>query len=319
MKRKLILPVLISLFSLGVLTACGTMTSDEAKTTISSYNEVLAPYIEKADAYNKAVNKISDGNAKLNEALEIAQADLDKNETPFDKSTTTKLKENIIKAQKAIVPEVPEIVPTFEKISISSDMNDDSLVSAAEQAKKNTDTINNADIPENPDVPDYDKLLKSLKNATQDYEDSVQGLKQITKPSDKFVSKRLQRVKSITGIQAVTEDHDPNENLNKQGGYIGCVYFASSLVDQSKLYLNGGEDIVDVGTDGGGAVEVYRTVEEAENRNAYLSGFDGGMLSSGSHYVYGTLVIRTSDELTASQQKDLTKEVLDALLYVEHN
>ncbi len=41
------------------------------------------------------------------------------------------------------------------------------------------------------------------------------------------------------------------------------------------------------------------------------------MLNPGSHNVYGTLVIRTSDELTATQQKKLEKKVLKALTKLE--
>ena len=53
-------------------------------------------------------------------------------------------------------------------------------------------------------------------------------------------------------------------------------------------------------------------------RDAYLSGFDGaGMLSPGSHRVVGTLVIRTSDALSASDQKKLENRIVDALIKLE--
>jgi hypothetical protein len=44
-----------------------------------------------------------------------------------------------------------------------------------------------------------------------------------------------------------------------------------------------------------------------------LTGFDGGVFSSGSHCVLGTLVIRTSNELTASKQKALEQAIIDVL------
>lgn len=57
---------------------------------------------------------------------------------------------------------------------------------------------------------------------------------------------------------------------------------------------------------------------DAEARDAYLSGFDGaGMLSPGSHRVVGTLVIRTSDALSASDQKKLENRIVDALIKLE--
>jgi hypothetical protein len=40
----------------------------------------------------------------------------------------------------------------------------------------------------------------------------------------------------------------------------------------------------------------------------------GGGLSSGTNKVVGTLLVRTSDELTASQQKKLEKNIINALI-----
>lgn len=41
-------------------------------------------------------------------------------------------------------------------------------------------------------------------------------MKQITNPNEDFVIQRLKGIPNISGYQAVTEDHDPNGNLNKQ-------------------------------------------------------------------------------------------------------
>jgi len=71
--------------------------------------------------------------------------------------------------------------------------------------------------------------------------------------------------------------------------------------------------LIDKGTDAGGEIEVYANEEDAIKRNDYLAAFDGGILSSRSHRVVGTVVIRISDELTASQQKALEEKVLNAL------
>ena len=56
------------------------------------------------------------------------------------------------------------------------------------------------------------------------------------------------------------------------------------------------------------------TIEEAENRNSYLSSFDGGIFASGSHNTLGTIVVRTSNELTASQQKELEAKLINSLI-----
>lgn len=136
-------------------------------------------------------------------------------------------------------------------------------------------------------------------------------------PSDTYVISRLQMISTITEIQAVTEDNDPNGKLNKSGGYIGAIYFTDSQVDRSKVYIEEGDDVVGVGTEGGGCVEIYSNTEDAENRNAYLGIFDGTIFDSGSHCVVGTLVIRTSTYLTATQQQTLTNEIISAITLVQ--
>ena len=140
-------------------------------------------------------------------------------------------------------------------------------------------------------------------------------MRQITAPTESFVIQRIADVESISGVQAVTEDHDPNGNLNKAGGYTACIYFSSSLINQDEVF---GNDIVEKGTDCGGCIEVYPTIEEAEKRNTYLSAFDGaGMLDSGSHNILGSIVIRTSRTLTATQQSELTQKISEKLLELQ--
>lgn len=131
-------------------------------------------------------------------------------------------------------------------------------------------------------------------------------------PSDEFVIERLKLIGTITDIAAVTEDHDPNNMLGKAGGYIGCVYFSDSQVDPSMIYSETG-DIIDIGTDGGGAVEIFSTADDAAVREAYLAAYDGTILSSGSHRIVGTCLVRTSNYLTASQQTALTDQIEQVL------
>ena len=76
-------------------------------------------------------------------------------------------------------------------------------------------------------------------------------------------------------------------------------------------------DIIEAGTDGGGSVEVYKTAEEAKKREEYLAGFDGTITASGSHEVVGTCIVRTSDSLTATQQKELEAAIIEALTKIE--
>lgn len=141
----------------------------------------------------------------------------------------------------------------------------------------------------------------------------------MTSPEEAFVIQRLTGLPNITGVQAATEDNDPNEQLNKAGGYTSDVYFSSDLVDSSKTYADteyaGG--IIQVGTDGGGSIEVFATEDDANKRDAYLALFDGTPLTSGYHKVVGTCVIRLSQYLTATQQEALAQEIVDSLTRLE--
>ena len=143
---------------------------------------------------------------------------------------------------------------------------------------------------------------------------SVKSYKQFVAPTEAFVIERLERVEEIIEIAAVTEDNDPNGKLNKAGGYTATVYFESANVNQKKVY---GTDLIAKGTDAGGAIEVYRSEEDAIKRDAYLAVFDGTIIASGSHKVVGTVVIRTSNELTATQQSELEAQIIRAFSVVE--
>lgn len=146
-------------------------------------------------------------------------------------------------------------------------------------------------LPSMPEVPDYSEVINLVEMAQKAYENSIQSFTQVTAPSDEFVLERLQRVDTITMMDAVTEEHDPNGKLGKQGGYIGCIYFRDLQVEQSQLYVDGDpNDVIDVGTQGGGALKIFLTVEDAEARNTYLGSFNGTAFTSGSHYVVGTIL-----------------------------
>lgn len=112
----------------------------------------------------------------------------------------------------------------------------------------------------------------------------------------------LKKVPNVVAVAVATEYNDPNGQLNKAGGYIADIFFSVDVVNQKLIT---GNTLVEKGTDAGGSIEIYPTQKDAEKRNEYLSTFDGGVLSSGSHKVVGTCVIRTSDTMTASLQNIL--------------
>ncbi len=162
---------------------------------------------------------------------------------------------------------------------------------------------------------EYTDVITELRDAYNSLKIDIQKYELVNAPSEAYVIKCLKTLSEIKNISAVTEDNDPMKNLNKPGWYIAMVYFSDERINLDKSIY--GNSVIEQGTIGGGSIEVYKTQEEAIKRNEYLACFDGGTLSSGSHRVLGTCVIRTSDELTATQQKDLENKICEALTYIE--
>lgn len=146
----------------------------------------------------------------------------------------------------------------------------------------------------------------TVREMTAQVEALTAVVKQITAPTAEWITERISSISSISGTQAVTKDLDPDQLLGKEGGYSACVYFTVSSIDASTVP---GNTIAEKGTDAGGAIEVYATVEEAQARCDYLSGFDGTILYSGSYAIVGTMVIRTSYKLENAQQMALTRAI----------
>lgn len=241
---------------------------------------------EAQDAFKAASSALGEKNAEVDAAISDLQTVIDSETKPLDEATLKAADGAISAAQGAKV--------------------------TAPNMAGETDAIKNqtAEL----EKVDYSKELEGLTKAKTDLENSIKQRLQVTNPTEAFVIQRLTGVEHIDTPTAVTEDHDPNGELNKQGGYTATVYFVSDLVDQSQVV---GDNVIDKGTDGGGAVEVYPDEAGAEKRNDYLATYDGTILASGSHSVCGTCVIRTSDKLAASQQKELEAAMIEALTRLE--
>lgn len=238
------------------------------------------------DAFTNEVTRLTNQFAERDAAIQSAQAIVDSGEKAYVEALIPSL-ETAISNAKAVNVELPEMPSKLEDI------------------KAETEKLKTVDCTES---------LNALELAKQNAEYSIQREKLVTAPTEAYVIERLRTVDAVKDISAVTETNDPNGNLNKQGGYTAQVYFSSPWVDQSQVY---GDSLIDKGTDAGGSIEVYRTKEEATNRETYLAAFDGGILASGSHTVIGTVLVRTSDELTASQQKELETKLIQALIHLD--
>lgn len=245
------------------------------------------PHREALASYENAVSMVNSKNKKLDGSLAKLEKLIDsKDETlnPQTKKDAAEVAKSAKKERRAV----------------------------GEQPKK-TDELNRK-ASELSKPLDYTATIAKLNKATTDVENGIKQLKQVTNPSQDFVMTRLKEVPGIVNMEPVTEDNDPNGNLNKAGGYTSDVYFESQNVNQSDVY---GNDLIEKGVDAGGAIETYKTNKDAAERDSYLGVFDGGVISSGSHKVIGTVLVRTSDKLTATQQNELTQAIIDALTRLE--
>lgn len=261
------------------------------------HDSAVAAFDAEVAEYDRASAALAARTDELDETIAGLQAVIDSGEQPLDPELLVTAGATIGTAQGA--REEPPAAPTLPSSTSEIEM-------AAAEIPALVTTVEG--------LGDFDDEIAALEGAGDTLQTSIEQLKQVTNPAEAFVIERIQNLATVAGVQAVTEDNDPNGNLNKQGGYTATVYLSSALVDQTAI---DGTDIVAKGTDGGGAVEVYATIEDATARDAYLGAFDGSILSSGSHVVLGTVVIRTSDVLTATQQRELETAIHDALVRID--
>ena len=281
---------------------------------VQIYNDGVQKYNETINQYNDKAKEVIGANDSFEDVINMAQALIDCGDTPYEGTKITNLNNSVKDARnnKKPTPELKEVIST---IQVDSNMEKASKLSIDVEietldAELATYTSDIAAINSDADamvVPDYSSYIDILTAQSKELEDSYAIQKQILAPKEEWVITRLERVSDIANVAPVTEENDPNGNLNKAGGYTSTVYFSTSLLGTENLT---GNALIEKGTDAGGAIETYKTVEDAEARNTYLAAFDGGILASGSHMVLGTMVVRTSNDLKASQQETLRNAIV---------
>ena len=243
--------------------------------------------ISAIDGYEAAKASAEEKNIALDTEISGAEGVIAKGEKPLYSTLIPALETAIskTKSEKVSIPEMPN---------------------TAEEINKIADELNNID---------YDEIIEKLHTHQSNLETSIKQYSLVNAPSEAYVIQCLSKVTNIVDISAVTEDNDPNGNLNKAGGYTAQVYFTSDLVNQGSVI---GSTVIEKGTVAGGSIEVYANVKDAEKRNEYLATFDGSFFDSGSHTVIGTVLVRTSDKLTASQQKEMEANIIAELINIEN-
>jgi hypothetical protein len=239
------------------------------------------------DDYNVEVSRIKEQEDQLETAINTAELLLASNEVPLDTQKISDLQSSIADGKSAI-----QDIPTLP--SGTDDIN-----------KLVTNTLSKID---------YLIITKEVTDKTDSLKTSIEQYKQVNNPSEEFVIQRLKRVEGIIDISAATEDNDPNGHLGEVGGYVSQVFFSDEMVDQSQVK---GATLNNRGTAAGGSIEVYETAEYAKKRLDYLASFDNTELATGSHSMIGTILVRTSVRLSASEQQDLEQRIIYELTKIE--
>lgn len=240
------------------------------------------------ESFNNEVERVQASYDALTAEIATAEELVVTEERPLDETLKPALEDTISDAKTV----------EFKSPSMPSGIDN---INAATEELKNTS---------------FDDKTQALKDAETALSNSIEQRKLVTAPSEAFVIERLRGIDGVGEIAALTEETDNNGLLGKAGTYYAKIDFASPWIkDPYSIYS--GRSVAENSTDGGGSVEVFETEELAQKRNDYLGAFDGGILASGSHKVLGTLIVRTSDELTASQQKKLEADIIASLTRLE--
>lgn len=272
---------------IAIAAACVLVVAACAIATVVTTN--FAEYQKAVDSYQRSAAALQERNEALDQAVASLQFLVNSGAQPLEIQLITRAQELMDEA-RAAKDEVPSMPSTTEEIRV---------------------VTNKIRISGN-----YAQLVRQLNEAEDALEDSIALRELVVDPTASNVIERLRTVPHIIAAEAVTPENDPNGLLNQPEGYSAMVYFSYSLIIQDKVY---GEGVVGKGTSGGGSVEVYPTVEQAEARNDYISQFDGTDLAPGYHEVVGSIVVRISDRLTPERQQKLAKEVVEALTTLPDN
>lgn len=232
-------------------------------------------------------------NEELRSAIDSAQAVLDLEKDAYGDDAKNNLQAAIAQAQAALIT-IPDMPSSTEEIR-----------AVAESMKS----------------VDFSHHVSTLEVKRLSFENAIKQLEQITAPAEDFIIERLKLVSTIIDTAAATADADPDGMLGQDGGYRSAVFFSDSRVDQEALSRQGRytNEILDKGTDAGGTVEVFDSVEAATERSRQLDEIALGQTAqagTGKHHVLQTIVIRTSALLTEAQHNDLVDSIKTAFLEI---
>lgn len=121
------------------------------------------------------------------------------------------------------------------------------------------------------------------------------------------LSKVKANVSTVTATRVYTEATDPNNELGKQGQY----QYAGSFYDTAASPPDAVTD--NYSTSDGGSIEIYSNDAGATARGTYLAQYQSGAIQAGAYKVVGNVVLRVSENYTASQQTQILSLMQSAL------
>lgn len=155
-------------------------------------------------------------------------------------------------------------------------------------------------------VTSIKKDTKTINNWIDNLNNAILVSEQLYKPECEWVKKRLDNIEQVNDSGIVTTQEDIVKYMGQDSGCIGIVYFGLDSIDANTV---NGDNIISKGTDAGGSVEIFDSLEAARNRCEYLGQFDNTYLYSGSYALVGTMVIRISYKLDSERQLEITNEL----------
>ena len=211
-------------------------SSQAAHSAVDAYNTAAEQYNARIDTYNTAVNGIASENEELQKVMDRAEADIKNDAEAYEPDTKEDLQDELEKAKKLPV-QVPALIDPFDAMTVSGGFSKKEFERQKQEAEASLAAVREAEkkIPETPAVPDFSDAKKKLQDKCEEYEKSVQKLKNVTAPSESFVTERLRKVDTVVQAGAVTKENDPNGLLGKKGGYTACIYFLDKRVDRELL------------------------------------------------------------------------------------
>lgn len=111
----------------------------------------------------------------------------------------------------------------------------------------------------NQSVEGYNLVAEQYNKAVQEssvtnidgFPPSIDFLQTVSEdPED--IATSIDNGNGVEGMEAVTEEHNPDGLLGQEGGYQACVYFTITQIENQSP----SQSIVTLGTDGGGAIDI---------------------------------------------------------------